>query len=171
MSGMSMVAHTKAVTNAGDAGATFGRLLRRQRERVGLSQRALAAQLGVAESTIARIEAGTRKPPRENSFYDRLREVREFTESDVEALLNSGDAPRWRYNDSSANGAGEGNDPIADVASTQGLHVEFRLHPTAELEFTEDDLDRVREILRQEMEMCLNDLVKRREAWKRQPVR
>src|SRR5437667_227400 len=77
----------------------FGAVFRAYRVKLGLSQRRMAALLEVAESTVARIEAGTRKPPRQHSFYERLRAVPGLSEADVAALLSTGAAPRWFDND------------------------------------------------------------------------
>jgi len=73
----------------------FGNLLRAFRKREGLSQTKLAAHLGVDDSTINRIEAGTRKPPRDPRFYQKLREVPGFTEEDIVRLLATENAPPW----------------------------------------------------------------------------
>lgn len=73
----------------------FGKLLQSFRKREGLSQLKLAAYLGVDDSTVNRMEAGTRKPPRDPRFYQKLREVPGFTEADIARLLSTEDAPPW----------------------------------------------------------------------------
>lgn len=73
----------------------FGKLLQAFRKRVGLSQPKLAAYLQVDDSTINRIEAGTRKPPRDPRFYERLKEIPGFTETDIAQLMGTEDAPPW----------------------------------------------------------------------------
>jgi transcriptional regulator with XRE-family HTH domain len=73
----------------------FGKLLQAIRKRVGLSQSKLAAYLNIDDSTITRMEAGTRKPPRDPGFFDKLRQVPGFTETDIAQLLSTEDSPRW----------------------------------------------------------------------------
>jgi transcriptional regulator with XRE-family HTH domain len=73
----------------------FGKLLQAFRKREGLSQPKLAAYLQIDDSTINRIEGGTRKPPRDPGFYQRLREVPGFTDTDIARLLSTEDAPPW----------------------------------------------------------------------------
>jgi transcriptional regulator with XRE-family HTH domain len=73
----------------------FGKLLQAIRKRVGLSQSKLAAYLNIDDSTITRMEAGTRKPPRDPGFFDKLRQVPGFTETDIAQLLGTEDSPRW----------------------------------------------------------------------------
>src|SRR5918992_4610281 len=73
----------------------FGKLLQAFRKREGLSQLKLAALLGIDDSTVNRIEAGTRKPPRDPRFYQKLREVPGFTDNDIARLMSTEDAPPW----------------------------------------------------------------------------
>jgi transcriptional regulator with XRE-family HTH domain len=73
----------------------FGKLLQAFRKRERLSQLKLALYLGVDDSTINRIEAGTRKPPRDPHFYQKLREVPGFTDTDIARLMSTEDAPPW----------------------------------------------------------------------------
>jgi transcriptional regulator with XRE-family HTH domain len=73
----------------------FGKLLQAFRKREGLSQIKLAALLGIDDSTVNRIEAGTRKPPRDPRFYQKLREVPGFTDNDIARLMSTEDAPPW----------------------------------------------------------------------------
>jgi transcriptional regulator with XRE-family HTH domain len=73
----------------------FGKLLQAFRKRERLSQLKLALYLGVDDSTINRIEAGTRKPPRNPDFYQKLREVPGFTDNDIALLMSTEDSPPW----------------------------------------------------------------------------
>jgi ribosome-binding protein aMBF1 (putative translation factor) len=68
-------------------GDQFGKLLRDFRERAGLSQGTLASLLKEKVSKIKDLEAGKREPPREAQFYQRLRKVPGFTDSDIARLL------------------------------------------------------------------------------------
>lgn len=66
----------------------FGQLLKALRvQRLGLPQHRLAAQLGVSDSLLAKIEGGARNPPLNPEFYDRLSKVSGLTEADVDALM------------------------------------------------------------------------------------
>lgn len=73
----------------------FGEILRGYRQRVNLSQEKFAQLLGVASSTLSRIEGGGRRAPRAVSFYERLRSIPGITEDDVHTLLSSHDSPYW----------------------------------------------------------------------------
>ncbi len=73
----------------------FGQILESYRKREGFSRRKLAGFLQVDETTLAKIEAGTRKPPRDQVFYELLSKVPNFSEEDVRLILASGRAPQW----------------------------------------------------------------------------
>jgi transcriptional regulator with XRE-family HTH domain len=118
--------NNKASQEQKDATAVlFGQLLRDFRQRVNLSQRRLAALLGVDESTVARIEVGARKPPRNLEFYEKLRTVPGITEAEVAALLNTDNAPRWlKHGQPQPTSQPDGN--FARV-SVGGFHVDIRV--------------------------------------------
>lgn len=110
---------------AGTAALSFGLRLRALRERGGHSQREYARYLHVDDSTIARIELGTRKPPRDVAFYERLRDIPDLTDEDIVGLLRTSDAPRWLIKDSAA----EPPAPVV-VASVPDISVAMHFHIT-----------------------------------------
>jgi DNA-binding XRE family transcriptional regulator len=61
----------------------FGKLLRELRKREGLNQSQLATHLHVDRSTVSRIETGSKKPPLDSAFYERLRVVPGVSEADI----------------------------------------------------------------------------------------
>lgn len=76
---------------------SFGQMLKAFRQRLSLSQLKMAAMLGVDDSTINRIEAGSRKPPRNVEFYDKLKTIPGLTESEILLLLSTEQVPRWLH--------------------------------------------------------------------------
>ncbi len=129
---------------------TFGELFRDLRTRGKLSQRKVAGVLGLAESTIARIEAGTRKPPRDASFYEGLRNIPGFTEPEIAALLRTGNAPRWLIGNSA-----DQDIPRIILEAPQGIRL-----------FVYDDKNVLKpeemNIIKEDLNLLVNDLFQRR---------
>jgi transcriptional regulator with XRE-family HTH domain len=67
----------------------FAILLRTLREHKGITQRELGEYLGVAESTIAKIESGARKAPQDKQFYEKLKTFPKFAATEVDELLRA----------------------------------------------------------------------------------
>ena len=145
-----------------DATVAFGGLLRDYRERMNLSQRTLAGIVDVDDSTIARIEAGTQKPPRDISFYERLRQVPELTEPEIAALLKTDDAPRWLVGDRDADNKRSNTTLRSTMAVEGGVQINLLVHANPD-EFTEDELEAMKEILRIDLELCLGDFLRHRD--------
>ena len=81
---------------AQNAGVIFGRKLHYFRERVNLSQRNLASQSGIDESTISRMELGTRRPPAQiELFYASLPTALKLSDTEYADLLLTSKPPRW----------------------------------------------------------------------------
>lgn len=139
--------------SASASAQAFGQLLRRYREREELSQRQLASILAVDGSTIAKIEAGTRKPPHTHTFYERLREVPGFSIDDVKNLLRTYDAPAWLDDEKAI--------PTA-VASVAGLHVEVRLHADTS-GLSDEEVQSVKQVIQADVEACLQDYFRLKE--------
>ena len=73
----------------------FGVLLRRYRERAGLSQNALARQVEIDQSYVNRLERGDREPPT-RPIVARLAEALGLAEADRQRfLLAAGHMPDW----------------------------------------------------------------------------
>ncbi len=70
---------------------TFGMLLKRYRERAGLSQTELAARAGLSVSTISRVEKGERSPPRRRSQVMALARAMGLSQADADLLLVAAD--------------------------------------------------------------------------------
>jgi transcriptional regulator with XRE-family HTH domain len=70
-------------------GTSFGRLLRECRKRAGLSQVQLANCLDISKSTVSKWETGVIDPPGDPAFYELLRKVPGFSESDIALLLET----------------------------------------------------------------------------------
>jgi transcriptional regulator with XRE-family HTH domain len=130
----------------------FGDRLRAFRNRQGISQRRLAQLLGVNESTISRIEGGSRRPPRSAEFYNRLRALPGLGNDEFEGLLRSSGVPYWpsgdRLRDESA--------WAVAVAARDGLVVEVRLHAGGSVR-SDEDREQLLEMLRTDVQLCLRD--------------
>lgn len=119
----------------------FGELLKQYREELGLTQRTLAMFLGVDASTIARVEAGTRLPPKDVGFYHGLRDVPGLDESHVRALMSTVDAPRLVTPD---NAPLSPTDPLPRVAvvDREGIRMTLQLAGDREV-YSSEDLDKL----------------------------
>ena len=70
-------------------GNSFAILLRKYRNRAGLSQQQLGNYLAVSPKRVSKWEAGVSDPPGDTTFYESLRNVPVFTESDISLLLEA----------------------------------------------------------------------------------
>lgn len=138
----------------------FGQLLKRYREGLRLTQRVVADLLGVDTSTIARVESGTRKPPRDAAFYERLRDVPGLDEQHVQALLATPDAPRLVVPDEQEDTGPARPLPRVEIASVGGVQIALELRGDTS-EFTEDELERVLRSARETTEVLLDRLAER----------
>ncbi len=146
----------------------FGQLLKEYRERIGLSQRKLASILGVDESTIARVEVGTRKPPREPEFYERLREIPGITEHEIAALLQTDKLAttlaegllRGGWQPKNPNNTDE-MDRRSTLAQGPGLQVNMEVQ--ADPGLNDKELETLKEVTRGIVEMVLKDFVRIRQ--------
>ena len=140
----------------------FGLLFKSYREELGHSQRKLARLLDVDESTIARIETGTRKPPRKVEFYERLRKVPGLTEAKIASLLETDDAPRWlvAQRDTVAK---EDTAVRSAIASGSGVRVSIVLQANnSELALTDKELDTLKNLVKEDVEQVLANFFERR---------
>lgn len=150
---------TKKHTGHTLEGQRFGQLLRGYRERAGLSQRRLASVLRVDESTIARIEAGTRKPFRDISLYQHFLEVPGFNREEVKNLLSAEDA-LGKIMDLLF-GEKKRPTPVPTRVDKGGVHIDFSVDGTrAHLNSEEERA--VSEILKQYLYLCLSDFLRHR---------
>jgi len=137
----------------------FGELFRSYRDRESLSQRKAARILGVDESTVAKLEAGTRKPPRDVIFYERLRDLPGVTEAEIAALLKTHNAPKWLV-------AERGREDIVpapkfSVAKVGNISAIINLEAPANI-FPAEDLDDIREIVRRTVTLTLRNVLRQR---------
>lgn len=161
--------NTPTVTPVPHGTLAFGHLLRTYRERLGLSKRQLARMLGKSVSTIARIEDGTMKPPRDAEFYQRLREVPGLTNEEVDELLQTDAVPPIFI------APGEAPEPYSHKITyghNQATSVDVRvggLLLTISLEasanpaiFTEAEVRAAMEIAKADVEWCIQDWLRRK---------
>jgi transcriptional regulator with XRE-family HTH domain len=141
----------------------FGQAFKAFRTRERLTQRQCARILKVDESTIARLEAGTRRPPREVNFYERLRELPGITVSDIAALLSTDDAPQWLVAERDSHDGRRDRLPMPVVASVPGVRVPFHLEVEPGLLEDERELNRLQEVIKQDIESCLEDYLRLKE--------
>lgn len=82
----------------------FGDILDKAKTEDGkkLTQREAARVLAIDESTVARVLAGTRRPPRNISFYEGMRNLPGIEETDIAQLMLTKNAPRWLVADESS---------------------------------------------------------------------
>lgn len=73
----------------------FGQLLREYRTRDQLSQVRLGEVLGAKRWTISRIERGKITPPQDSNFYESLRNVEGFLNTDIGSLLRAAASELW----------------------------------------------------------------------------
>jgi transcriptional regulator with XRE-family HTH domain len=73
----------------------FGTLLRTLRLREGLSQGRLGSYLHVDRSTISRLETGSKKPPDNATFYERLQAVPGFSDTDIKQLREARESDNY----------------------------------------------------------------------------
>jgi transcriptional regulator with XRE-family HTH domain len=136
----------------------FATLFRSFRIREGLSQRKVASVLEVDESTIARLEAGTRKPPRDPEFYARLRDIPGFTDEDVVDLLHTEDTPRWVI------ALQDRSNPKPPVTSepqevaVAGVKAKFTLEAD-ESRFSPDKIEYIGDMIRRDIDLCIRDFI------------
>ncbi|MBI2011908.1 helix-turn-helix domain-containing protein [Candidatus Daviesbacteria bacterium] len=108
----------------------FGGMLRFYREVAGLSQRKVAATLGMTESTIARLESGQRNPPLEQDFYEKLYNLPGISTLYVQAMLDSDGAPEW-FKEIRRERMLLLHPPFALIdANAQGVHLTIEVVPT-----------------------------------------
>jgi transcriptional regulator with XRE-family HTH domain len=112
----------------------FGRYLRDLRERAGMTQEELGEIVDKDKTTIARIESGGRKPPREVSFYERLKHVPGISPDDLAALLRTDNAPRWLVQDD------DERIKSVPIRSDEGLVIELRVRPGSD-QVTDEELE------------------------------
>jgi transcriptional regulator with XRE-family HTH domain len=74
---------------SGSSTRQFGTLLRLIRKRAGLSQQQFSEHVAVSTSRVSKWEKGVSKPPQDPQFYNRLRTVPGFTESDITRLMEA----------------------------------------------------------------------------------
>lgn len=72
----------------------FGNLLREFRQRVGLSQLQLADYLAISKSNVSKLETGVSYPPQDPQFYDRLRAVPGFSDTDIMLLREAAEVDK-----------------------------------------------------------------------------
>jgi transcriptional regulator with XRE-family HTH domain len=135
----------------------FATLFHEKRIREGLSQRKVASILQVDESTIARLEAGTRKPPRDPEFYARLRDIPGFTDEDVVGLLHAEDTPRWVAElQHMPNPKPVTSEPqevaVAGIKATFTLEVDENRFPPEKIEY-------VGEMIKRDINLCIRDFI------------
>jgi transcriptional regulator with XRE-family HTH domain len=65
---------------------SFGSLLREIRKQAGLSQRQFADYVAISKSKVSKLETGRSAPPQDPQFYDMLRAVPGFSDSDITLL-------------------------------------------------------------------------------------
>jgi transcriptional regulator with XRE-family HTH domain len=126
-----------------------------------LTQRELAEALNVDNSYIARLENGTRNPPRKIGFYNRLRAIRTVADSDIRDLLNAEDAPPWLMkNPSRSNSIGSANG-LSKQVSAGGFHIKYSA--AIDPDVTDPaELEAVESLVRVQIERTLRDYLRQR---------
>jgi transcriptional regulator with XRE-family HTH domain len=139
----------------------FGKLLRDFRKREGYSQIKLAAWLEVDDSTVNKLEAGSRRPPRDPKFYERLREVPGFTESDITLLLQAAEyAPAWLSEFNQGQGVRR---ETPQQQSIEELGVRFILTVEAETRnLTDEDVEELKTLAEKELKSFLHHYMLRK---------
>ena len=133
----------------------FGDLLKSYRQREHLSQRKAARMLGVDESTVAKLEAGSRKPPIHRSFYENLRDLPGMTRTEIGALLRTENAPLWLAAESDR----EEPAPKFNVARVGDIRAVITLESST---LPPEDLDDMREIIARTVTLTLRDVLRRK---------
>ena len=139
----------------------FGKLLRDVRKREGYSQIKLASWLNVDDSTVNKLEAGSRKPPRDPQFYERLREVPGFTESDITLLLQAAEyAPEWLAVFNKGQGV-RSESPFQRSVEKLGVTVNFSVEaPTKNL--TDEEVEELRILFEKDVQSFLEHYLLRK---------
>ncbi len=135
--------------------ALFGSQLRSLRRKHDLSQRTLAASIGIPQSNLSMIERGKRHPPRLVSFYEHLRQVPGVEESEVVALRRAQDAPVWLINDQNLEAAQR-----TAVVSEPDVDIELRIHVDP-AEFYPDELDALQQVVITDVRLALSSFLRR----------
>lgn len=78
-----------------EQGPSFGEVLKKCREEAHLTKAGLGRALAVSIQTINRVERSGRPPRYCPLFFERLSEVREFTEADLRLLVGSAVRELW----------------------------------------------------------------------------
>lgn len=138
----------------------FGQLLKKYREDLGLTQRTVADLLGVDTSTIARVESGARKPPRDAAFYHYLHDIPGLDDEHIQALLATEDAPELVVRDRSGSDAPPKPLPRVRIASAGGVQIALEMRGDLG-KFAEEDLDRVLRSAKETTEVLLTRLGRR----------
>jgi transcriptional regulator with XRE-family HTH domain len=138
----------------------FGQLLRMYRKELGLSQRVLADILGVDTSTIARVESGTRNPPRDADFYRHLHDIPGLEQAHIQALLATEDAPQLVVPPAPSQAPPPKPLPKVEIASLGDLQVTLTLGGNT-AEFPEEELQRVLRSAKETTEVLLRRLSQR----------
>lgn len=139
---------------------TFGRVLREWRHRVGVTQSDVAGHLEVDISTVARVESGKRRPPRQARFYDLLPSLPGITDADIARLLKAPDAPRLLTEIAQRPGIDASPVPEPTIASAGGLDLKVEVVSNS-TNLTESQLERLRDIVKTDVEVCVLDCLRR----------
>jgi transcriptional regulator with XRE-family HTH domain len=130
----------------------FGKLLRDLRKRENYSQIKLAALLGVDDSTINKLEVGSRRPPREPKFYERLREVPGLSEADIALLLQAAEyAPAWLSEIKKDQGT---ELSVPELVEVIGIKVNFTIEADSS-DLSEKDIKNLGGMIKNDVELLL----------------
>jgi transcriptional regulator with XRE-family HTH domain len=139
----------------------FGKLLRDFRKREGLSQIKLASWLNVDDSTVNKLEAGSRRPPRDPKFYERLREVPGFTTSDITLLLQAAEyAPAWLSEFNKGQGV-RSRTPQQQSVGESGVTFNFTVE-AATTNLTDEDVEELKALAEKELKSFLHHFLLRK---------
>lgn len=133
----------------------FGVLLKSHREKAGLSQSTLASQFKIDDSTITKIEDGTRRPPTNPSFYDQLPKLLDLSKHQYAALLLTGNPPRWLVPHLYQDYEGISTQGTVDIGP---FSVNFRILMDPDM-YKSEDLEVIEELTRYQLESTLSHFI------------
>lgn len=130
--------------------APFGETAKDLRYIFDLSQRAVSAQLGIDVTTLSRIEAGNRLPPRKPEFYQKFQAIFNLTPAQYERMFGY----ELKKND-------EPNLPDSiNVVFAAGRAILFRIE-VPETDFTQEEGDFLTNLIGQRIKSSTLDYLRR----------
>ncbi|GAC1349862.1 MAG: hypothetical protein NVSMB27_26940 [Ktedonobacteraceae bacterium] len=115
--------------------------------------------MGVDNSLIARLEQGTRNPPRKTAFYRRLRELPSISDADIADLLRTDNAPAWLTPDRHLSEPAEDTSAASTTISAGGFHITYSA--AADDDVAEPgELEALQNLIRAKLEHTVRDYLR-----------